>query len=214
VPTIYVHQIWLQGRAAIPPDIRLSMQTWVEATKRRSTYRYAFWDDALIRDLLPRIAFPRIRAIYERVPEHLHGIRADIARLVILFHFGGLYADADTRVLRPEPLLDHFEKALLADRDDAVVGTADVCGCTRWWIAAARRPSNFLLGCSDRSEFIAAYLHSIVHDFDTRRILDELVRLDAWPWFDSRRTTQHWTGPEKMRRVMRASRHPAGFGPS
>lgn len=203
--TIHVHQIWLQGRAAIPQDIRLSLNTWFEATKSRNTFRYVLWDDASIRDLLPRIAFPRIRTIYESIPETLYGIRADIARLVVLFHFGGLYADADTRVLKPEPLLDHFEKALLADRYDAVVGAADLCGCTRRWVEVTRRPSNFLLGCRDGSAFIERYLNSVVRDFDTLRILDHLARADEWSWYDRLRITKRWTGPKKLRLVLRST---------
>jgi hypothetical protein len=205
VNTIHVHQIWLQGRAAIPDDVARAMRTWVEATRRRRPFQHVLWDDAGIRALLPHVAVPGIAAIYEGVPEHLYGIRADIARLVVLFHFGGLYADADTRVLRPEPLLDHFERALVVNGDDAVVGVADLRGMTRRWIEATRRPSNFLVGCREGSAFIERYLRSVVEDFETGAIARHLARSDAWSRHRDRRLTKRWTGPRKLRRLIGAT---------
>lgn len=201
--TIRVHQIWLQGKAAIPKDISTSMQSWIEATKGRDAYEYVFWDDASIRDLLQAISLPGVMAIYNRVPKKLHGIHADIARLAILFSFGGLYADADTRVLRPNLLLDYFERALQHEGHDVVVGTADLCGVTRRWIAATRTPSNFLLACRSGSPFIGTYLRSIVKDFEALRLGDDLDQADGWSRSDQFRFTQRWTGPQKLRRLLK-----------
>ena len=67
--TIRVHQIWLQGREAIPSDILPSMQTWIEATSTRRNYGYVFWDDQAIRELLAGTPVPRIAEIYERLPD-------------------------------------------------------------------------------------------------------------------------------------------------
>jgi hypothetical protein len=211
VNTIHVHQIWLQGRAAMPTDVAHAMRTWVDATRPRRTFQHVLWDDAGIRALLPHVAFPGIAAVYERVPERLYGIRADIARLVVLFHFGGIYADADTRVLRPEALLDHFERALAVDGDDAVVGVADLRGMTRKWIEATRRPSNFLLGCRKGSAFIERYLRSVAEDSETRPIARHLARSDGWSRHRDRRITKRWTGPRKLRRLIGTT--PRGVAP-
>jgi hypothetical protein len=209
VDRIRVHQLWLQGRAAIPPDLLRSMGTWVDAVGARPDYDYCLWDDGAIRALLRRIPLPRIRPIYESLPEHLLGIRADIARLVVLFHFGGLYADADTRVLRPELVLDHFARALLVERTAVVIGTADLNGCTRWWIEATRRPSNFLIGCRERSSFIATYLERIADDFEARGLREALALAGRWSRYESRRITKRWTGPKKLRAVLREARRGA-----
>jgi hypothetical protein len=186
------------------------MQTWTDAIRMRPGYEYCFWDDRSIRDLLSRTPFPRIRPIYESLPEHLYGIRSDIARLLVLFRFGGLYADADTRVLRPECLLDHFERALLVDRSDVVVGTADLHGYTRWWIEATRRPSNFLIGCREASPLIGRYLESIADDFEVRGLRRVLEGGERWSRNDCRRITKTWTGPKKLRTLLRST--PPGSG--
>jgi len=205
VNPIPVHQIWLQGRAAMPADVARCVRTWVEATRGRRPFEHVLWDDAAIRAILPQVVAPGIAAIYERVPEHLYGIRADIARLVVLFRFGGIYADADTRVLRPESLFDHFERALSVAGDDAVVGVADLRGMTRRWVEATRRPSNFLLACRQGSAFIERYLRSVVHDFETLGIARHLAR-SARGWrHNDRRITKRWTGPQKLRRLIGAT---------
>jgi hypothetical protein len=184
------------------------MESWIEATTLSDRYEYRFWDDDSIRELLPRVALPKIQAIYERLPETLHGIRADIARLVVLFHFGGVYADADTRVLKARALLDHFEAALRCGAD-VVVGTADLHGCTRRWIEAMRRPSNFLLGSAPGSAFIGRYLASISNDFERLRIGDKLRRIENRSPFYILRLTKAWTGPRKLRTLLRSTGRPS-----
>jgi glycosyl transferase-like sugar-binding protein len=193
VETIVVHQIWLQGRTAMPPDVLSSVESWCAATDA-SGHEHRLWDDASIRALLPDVGIPAVRGIYERLPEALRGVRADIARLVVLFQFGGLYADADTRPLNPHALFEHFESAL-RDGVDAVVGTADL------HVGAIRRPSNFLLACPPRSRFVRAYLESIARDFDRLRIGDRLATIGL---LDVRRLTKSWTGPRKLRKLLRA----------
>jgi hypothetical protein len=174
----------------------------VEATEGRATYRYRLWDDASIRALLLRSALPQIGTIYEALPEELYGMRADLARLVILFQLGGLYADADTRVLKPAALLDYFERSLLADGVDAVVGGVDLAGYTRRWVAATHRPSNFLLGARQGSPFIAEYLRMVGHDFEALRIRRRLAGTGRWSRFDQRRATKRWAGPKQLRRLI------------
>ena len=190
---IVVHQLWLQGRAAMPCDIVSSVESWRAATAA-SGHEHRLWDDGAIRALLPDVGIPAIRAVYERLPEALRGIRSDIARLVVLFRYGGLYADADTRVLNPQALFETFESAL-RDGADAVIGAADLP------IGAIRRPSNFLLACPRGSRFVRAYLESIARDFATLRIGDRLAGIGRLP---VRRLTKSWTGPRKLRALLRS----------
>jgi hypothetical protein len=136
-------------------------------------------------------------------------MRADIARLAVLFHCGGLYADADTRVLRAGPLLDYFEQALLVEDADAVVGTACLPGYMRRWVEATRRPSNILLGCRRGSPFVAEYLHRVVRDFDALRIAERLASPDRRSWLELRRLTMRWAGPQQLRRLIAS---PGGAG--
>lgn len=186
----------------MPPDIQASVETWRAAT-HAGGHEHRVWDDASIRALLVEASFPAIRAIYERLPDAARGIRADIARLVVLFRFGGLYADADTRVLEPHALFEYFESAL-RDGADAVVGTTDVNGSRRW-IDAVRRPSNFVLACPRGSRFVRAYLESIARDFATLRFAD---RIGVCSRLRVRRLTKSWTGPRKLRALLRSGGEP------
>jgi hypothetical protein len=199
---IVVHQIWLQGRDAVPPVVAASMRTWRDAVRGRPGYEYRFWDDAAVRAILPALPLPQIAAIYGRTPAALYGIRADIARLVVLYHCGGVYADADTRVLDAARLFDHVDVAL---PDAVVVGTADVRAWTRTWTALARRPSNFLLACRAASPFVARYLASIADDFGRRGFGERLARADEWSLWRTLRVTKRWTGPRKLRALLRSA---------
>lgn len=211
--SITIHQVWLQGQDEVPAVLRPCMRTWVDAADGRDTYDYACWDDAAVRRLLRDAAHPRLGAIYDAIPVHVHGMRADVARLVVLYERGGLYADADTRVLRPAALLDYFERTLLHERADAVVGTSDLPGLTRAWTQATRRPSNYLLACRPGSTLIGRYLDAIVRDFDARRIEARLARHRGLT-----QLTKRWTGPKQLRKVLRTAprsndvvRTPLGF---
>lgn len=83
-----VHQIWLQGLADAPPDIQ-------DAVRRAAPNWGApvdWWDEPRVRALI-KAELPHLLGFYDR----LHTIieRADVARAVILYVHGGVYADAD-----------------------------------------------------------------------------------------------------------------------
>lgn len=65
-------------------------------------WEYRFWTDAALLDFMQR-HFPDYVDIYQSYPRAVQ--RIDLARYCLLKHFGGLYADIDTRCLAPvEPL--------------------------------------------------------------------------------------------------------------
>lgn len=194
---IPVHQIWLQGAEALPGELHGPTSRWRSALAERPEFRYRLWDEAAIRGPLERLPFPRVRHLYDRVPQRLVGIRADIARLVILYDQGGLYVDADTRPLRPERLLDHVA-GVLRHSEAPLVGVADLRGWTQSWVRWTRRPSNFLLADRPRSAFVARYLERIADDYE-RLDLERQLRQPAGSGWE-RRLTKRWTGPGQLRR--------------
>jgi hypothetical protein len=197
VRRIPVHQIWLQGADALPGELRGPTSRWRDAAAARPEFRYRLWNEEAMLGSLERIPFPGIRHIYHRVPRRLVGIRADIARLVILYDQGGLYIDADTRPLRPERLLDHVAGAL-RHSEAPLVGVADLRGWTPAWVRWTRRPSNFLLAARPRSAFVARYLERIIDDYQRLDLERRLPDAAGSGW--ERRLTKRWTGPGQLRR--------------
>jgi mannosyltransferase OCH1-like enzyme len=76
-----------------------------------SNYLYELWDDEDNRNFVKR-EFPWLLRIYNSYSAEIY--RADIIRYLYLYIFGGMYADLDTKCLRP---LDH-----LRGLSDIIVG--------------------------------------------------------------------------------------------
>jgi len=86
IPKI-IHQTWktetLPVPAAMPESWRALNPDW----------EYRFWTDAKLADFV-RETYPDLWPLYKRAPKPV--MRADIARYLLLHHFGGVYADIDT----------------------------------------------------------------------------------------------------------------------
>lgn len=96
------HFMWYQGLAAAPSSITGTPDKWQELNP---TSRVYFWDrlriERFIRDYYPSFWVP-----YEELglggPANIAIIKkCDFARLLILYHFGGMYADMDCVPVRP-----------------------------------------------------------------------------------------------------------------
>lgn len=93
IPRVF-HQIWI-GPDALPDEYRAYQETW---RRHQPGWELRLWtEDDLPGGLRRPEVYERLRAPAER---------ADIARLELLWRFGGVYVDVDFECLRPlEPLI-------------------------------------------------------------------------------------------------------------
>ena len=90
-----IHQIWLGG--PLPEKYKKFQQSWIE---NHPDWEYKLWTDKDIEEL------NLINIKYYKNGKNL-GEKSDIARLEILYRFGGLYIDTDFECLRPFDILHH-----------------------------------------------------------------------------------------------------------
>lgn len=92
VPPI-IHQTW--KTAEVPAAFAAMQASW---RAHHPGWRYRLWTDEDLLRLVER-RFPRLRAIYLGYRNPIS--RPDLARYLLLFAFGGVYADLDSECLRP-----------------------------------------------------------------------------------------------------------------
>jgi mannosyltransferase OCH1-like enzyme len=88
-----IHQIWIQGRDNLPSKYHNCVNTWLSLED--SAYKYYFWDNNSIiniLDLLPE-NLKKIKDFY--LSTSRYDQKADIARICLLYIFGGYYIDVD-----------------------------------------------------------------------------------------------------------------------
>lgn len=106
IPKI-IHQTWKAEK--VPPSLAPYQESW---KRLNPDWEYRLWTDA-DNDALVDDEFPSLRELYRALPRAIH--RADFARLLYLWRFGGLYVDLDIEALKPA--------------DEAVRGHSCVLGC-------------------------------------------------------------------------------------
>lgn len=92
-----VHQTWRS--TALPPQIARCCASWKRLNPQ---IEYRFYDDKACSDFV-RSEFPAYANLYEAMPHAVE--RADFFRYLVVYRFGGLYADVDVECVRP---LDRF----------------------------------------------------------------------------------------------------------
>lgn len=98
IPKI-IHQTWKTDN--IPPRLRPYADSW---RRLHPDWSYRLWTDDSTRALVAT-KFPRLLRKYDRYPHNIQ--RVDVARLLFLVEYGGLYVDLDFEALRPvDSLLD------------------------------------------------------------------------------------------------------------
>ncbi len=103
IPKI-IHQIWIGKRT---PPIKWINRWKNDYCKKYPDFNHIFWNEEKIdKDLN---WYPKLRKIYDEEKE-MYG-KADIARLLILNQYGGIYTDADSIWVNDKNLDDIIQKA-------------------------------------------------------------------------------------------------------
>ncbi len=98
IPAI-LHQTW--KTADIPEQFQKYAASWLSLNPG---WRHHLWTDQDCRFLV-RDRYPGLLDLYDSYGSNVN--RADVARYLMLHHYGGLYADLDTECLRPLDSLLH-----------------------------------------------------------------------------------------------------------
>ena len=94
-----IHQTWKDQR--VPASLAQYQESW---KRLNPEWEYRLWTDA-DNDALVRDEFPSLLDLYGSLPRAIH--RADFARVLYLWRFGGLYVDLDIEALKPaDEILD------------------------------------------------------------------------------------------------------------
>jgi len=100
-----LHRIWI-GPRVFPPfkDLR-----WIESfEKENSDFTPLVWKDADVRKLILE-KYPEYEGVYSGYRLNIQ--RADLARYLVLYEYGGMYADLDMSAVRPvRGLVENFPK--------------------------------------------------------------------------------------------------------
>ncbi|PNH07693.1 Initiation-specific alpha-1,6-mannosyltransferase [Tetrabaena socialis] len=108
------------------PGPSASVRSW---RARNPNHTHVLWGPADVEELVDTM-FPAFAPAF-RSFRHLPVLRADLARYLVVFAFGGVYADVDTRCLRP---VDGWADGRPASNVSAIVGVeADAHGIPEWW---------------------------------------------------------------------------------
>ena len=104
IPKI-IHQTWKDENLPVPASMP---QSW---RAQNPDWEYRFWTDAQLAEFV-KAEYPELWPLYEAAPKPV--MRADIARYLLLHHFGGLYADIDTTCLAPLTAIEGESRVILS----------------------------------------------------------------------------------------------------
>ena len=88
-----IHQTWKNDQ--VPTSLAPYQESWM---RLHPDWEYRLWTDA-DNDALVEDEFSSLLNLYRSLPRAIH--RADFARVLYLWRFGGLYVDLDIAALRP-----------------------------------------------------------------------------------------------------------------
>ncbi len=158
IPRI-IHQMWKD--AAPPPRLTAWQESW---RRWQPDWEYRFWTDATLDDFVRR-HYPAYAGIYRGYPENI--MRADMARYLLLEHFGGVYADLDAECLASfEPLVAE-DRVVLAREPDSHLSAARVRARCLPWIA-----SNAIMASPAGHPFWSAVRRLLLVNHASRSVLD------------------------------------------
>lgn len=91
-----IHQIWLQGWDALPDDIKEYTDSCVRIN---NGFKHVKWDESSIQALLKKHGDADLTCVYDSLDSYAS--KSDLARYLILWHFGGFYFDTDFIFYKP-----------------------------------------------------------------------------------------------------------------
>lgn len=106
---IILHQIWYQG--IVPKQYRNYQQEWEKYYGNKEDTDYMLWNSKSIDELLNN--YPNIKKFYNELSHMIQKI--DIAKYVILYHYGGIYIDMDVKLINPLKQIYQDKSVLLCD---------------------------------------------------------------------------------------------------
>ncbi len=93
IPKI-IHQIWIQGQNKLPKKYH----NWQNSFKKfNPKFKYILWDDNKIKLLLKK-HFPHLLEVYNQYNYLVQ--KADFGRYLVLYIYGGIYADMDCECMQ------------------------------------------------------------------------------------------------------------------
>jgi len=96
-----IHQIWFQGKENMPEHLKEYHKTWIE---NNPDYLIIVWDEKSIQKEVDLFFDKDVRDMYNNYPYMIQKI--DLAKYIILYKYGGVYIDMDTKNL--QQLKDSF----------------------------------------------------------------------------------------------------------
>lgn len=157
IPQI-IHQIWIGPKKR--PDVY--MKTWYEDyLNMYPHYTYMMWDDIKVNEILQRNLI--IKELYD-MEKTMYG-KADIARYMITYYYGGIYIDADSVWVNNKNL-----DKLINESGDFFVATEP----NKNWFA------NGVFGCTKLNKKMELLISRLESIRDTYVHLRTVERHDAW----------------------------------
>lgn len=111
----FIHQIWFQ-KDNIPDIYEKSKNSWVN---NHPTHKYILWDKNSIDELVNKTKYFDIYSNYKYQIQKI-----DIARLIILFEYGGIYSDIDMICSKNTDSLFKDKEIYFCNEKKSTVGTA------------------------------------------------------------------------------------------
>ena len=105
IPKI-IHQIWFQGEEHIPDHLKVYHQSWIDTNPR---FEVKVWDESTIQQEVDSFSDNDVKDMYNNYRYMIQKI--DLAKYIILYNYGGIYIDMDTKCL--QAITDDF----LGDND-------------------------------------------------------------------------------------------------
>ncbi|KAH3756155.1 glycosyl transferase [Pelomyxa schiedti] len=179
VPKI-IHQINIK-KAASDPEIPTRFLEYTYAWRRLNPdFIYLLWDNNTLEEMVHRV-YPEMYVLYLSIDTPV--IRADAARLMVLYAYGGVYADLDYELLLP---LDPFLPVLNNNNNSDSPPSFGAIKSTPI--------SNFLMYSATKSPFVGAMIGDFANSLGKNRnsfTFRERVLDTLGPQFVARHAVAH-----------------------
>ena len=183
IPKI-IHQTWKDKN--LPPIIYKLVSENISFLKSNG-YEYMFWTDDMILKLISE-EYPNLYNIYKLARTGVQ--KGDMARIILVYHYGGIYIDLDVLVLRDfKEIIDMNSDKLYISYEPSGQTTAlynnDKYLCNAFF--AANKKNNMLkVILYNIPEYVKNYTENIFQKFDIfggsyfKAIIDQYVNIGLY----------------------------------